>query len=94
MKLLMMIVEEDKKEQLEVLLNRSGVMGYTEMSSATGLGASGLRLGSRAFPRTSAVIFTVLSAEALEQLVADIKEFCAECGEHLKMFVWGVEEVM
>ena len=94
MKLLMLIVDEEKKEQLEVLLNRFGVVGYTELPSATGSGTSGLRLGSRAFPKTSAVIFTVLSNEVLEQLVSAIKGFCVDCGEQLKMYVWGVEEVM
>ena len=76
MKLLMLIVDESKKEELEVLLNRSGVVGYTEI------------------PRTSAVIFTVLSEDALDRLVREIKEFCADCGERLKMIVWGVEEVL
>lgn len=94
MKLLMLIVDEAKKEELEVLLNRSGVVGYTEIPRAIGVGATGLRLGSRAFPKTSAIIFTVLSSEALDQLTREIREFCAECGERLKMIVWGVEEVL
>ncbi len=94
MKLLMLIVDETKKEELEVLLNRSGVVGYTEIPRAIGVGTSGPRLGSGAFPRTSAVIFTVLSDDSLERLVKEIKEFCAECGERLKMIVWGVEEVL
>ena len=94
MKLLMLIVDETKKEELEVLLNRSGVVGYTEIPRTIGVGTSGPRLGSRAFPRTSAVIFTVLSEDSLARLVKEIKEFCAECGERLKMIVWGVEEVL
>ena len=92
MKLLMLIVDEAKKEELEILLNRSGVVGYTEIPGAVGTGSSGPRLGSRSFPRTSAIIFTVVAAEALEQLRRDIKEYCAECGERLKMIVWTVEE--
>jgi hypothetical protein len=94
MKLLMLIVEEDKKEQLEVFLNRSGVVGYTEISRAVGVGSTGPRLGSRAFPKTSAIIFTVVDAEALEQLATDLKTYCAECSERMKMLVWGVEEVV
>jgi hypothetical protein len=93
-KLLMLIVDEEKKEQLEVLLNSAGVVGYTEIPHAVGAGTSGLRLGSRAFPKTSAVIFTVLSGEALDSLVRQIKDYCSECGEHLKMVVWGVEEIL
>ena len=93
MKLLMLIVDEAKKEELEVFLNRAGVVGYTEIPHAVGVGSTGPRLGSRAFPRTSAVIFTVIQAEALEALLRDIRGYCADCGEKLKMVVWGVEEV-
>jgi hypothetical protein len=94
MKLLMLIVDEEKKEQLEVLLNRVGVVGYTELPRATGVGVTGPRLGSRAFPRTSAVIFTVLDDAALDQVAAEIKGFCRDCGERLKMIVWGVEALL
>ncbi len=94
MKLLMLIVDEAKKEELEVLLNRAGVVGYTEIPHAVGVGSTGLRLGSRAFPKTSAVIFTVIRAEALDGLTRDIKSYCADCGEKLKMVVWGVEEAV
>jgi hypothetical protein len=94
MKLLMLIVDEAKKEQLEVFLNRAGVVGYTEIPHALGVGSTGPRLGSRAFPKTSAVIFTVIEAEALDALVRDVRAFCSDCGEKLKMVVWGVEEVI
>jgi hypothetical protein len=93
MKLLMLIVDDSKKEELEVLLNRAGVVGYTEFPRAIGQGATGPRLGSRTFPNTSAVIFTVLEETALAQLTADIRSYCRECNERLRMIVWGVEEV-
>lgn len=94
MKLLMIIVDGDRKEELEAFLNRAGVVGYTEIPRTVGVGSTGLRLGSRAFPKTSAVIFTVIAADALDALVTDIKEYCQGCGERLKMIVWGVEEVV
>ncbi len=93
MKMLMIIIDEAKKEELEVFLNRSGVQGYTEISHAAGMGSSGPRLGSRAFPRTSAVVFTVLDQGALERLVAGVDEFCAACGEKLRMVSWDVEQI-
>jgi len=94
MKLLMLIVDEGRKEELEVFLNRSGVVGYTEIPHAIGVGSSGPRLGSRAFPKTSAVIFTVIRAEALDALTRDIRAYCEDCGEKLKMVTWGVEQVL
>lgn len=93
MKMLMIIIDESKKEELEVFLNRSGVHGYTELSHAAGMGESGPRLGSRAFPATSAVVFSVLGQEALERLVAGIDEFCATCGEKLRMISWDAEVI-
>lgn len=93
MKLLMIIVDESKKEELEVLLNRVGVVGYTEIPRVVGVGTTGPRLGSRAFPKTSALIFTVLSENTLETLLATLRDFCNECGEKLKLVSWDVNEV-
>lgn len=93
MKMLMIIVDESKKEELEVLLNKIGVEGYTEIPRVVGVGATGPRLGSRAFPKTSALIFTVLAQEKFTRLMSDVKEFCEDCGEKLKLIWWDVEEV-
>ncbi|MFN3413548.1 MAG: PG0541 family transporter-associated protein, partial [Thermoanaerobaculum sp.] len=87
------IVDESKKEELEVLLNRVGVEGYTEIPRVVGVGTTGPRLGSRAFPKTSALIFTVLSESTLETLLSTLREFCRECGEKLKLVSWDVSEV-
>lgn len=91
MKMLMIIIDEAKKEELQVFLNRSGVQGYTELSHAAGMGESGPRLGSRAFPKTSAVVFSVLDEPALERLTAGVDRFCATCGEKLRMVAWDAE---
>jgi uncharacterized protein YaaQ len=93
MKMLMIIVDESKKEELEVFLDRSGVHGYTELSHAAGMGTSGPRLGSRAYPGTSAVVFSVLEEAAVERLVAGIDEFCATCGEKLRVIAWEAEQI-
>jgi hypothetical protein len=94
MKLLMFIVDEEKKEELEVLLNRAGVTGYTEMPHAVGTGRSGPRLGSRAFPKTSALIFTVLEPAEVGPLVETIRGWCTSCGEQLRIVAWGVEQIL
>jgi len=93
MKMVMIVIDEQQKEELEVFLERLGVSGYTEIQRVSGMGLSGPRLGSGAFPRTSAVVFTFLSAEALVRLKAGIDEFCAHCGERLKIVAWDVEQV-
>ena len=91
MRMLMTIVDESKKEEFEVFLNRAGVTGYTELSRAAGMGASGPRQGSRAFPKTSAIVFSVISEAALEDLMRGVDEFCETCGEKLRMLSWPVE---
>ncbi len=89
----MIIVDEAKKEELEVVLGSAGVVGYTELSPAAGSGTTGPRLGAGAFPRTSAVVFSILSEAALERLRRAIDEFCADCEERLKVVSWEVQEV-
>ncbi len=93
MKMVMLVIDEARKEELEVVLEEAGVAGYTELSRAAGRGATGPKLGSRAFPRTSAVIFSVLSAEALEELRRTLRSFCEDCGERLRVIAWDVDEI-
>ena len=66
MKMLMIIVDSSHKEELEVLLNRNEIVGYTEIPQVHGVGESGVRMGSRAFPKTSSIVFTVLPADRLQ----------------------------
>ena len=94
MKLLMIIVDSGHKEELEVLLKRQNVTGYTEIPNAHGVGETGIRMGSRAHPRTSSIFFTVLESEQVDSLREDIAGYCESCGEHMKMVVWGVEQII
>lgn len=93
MKMLMIIIDESKCEELEVFLLRSGVTGYTELSATASVGASGPRLGSSAFPRTSAVVFSVVDASVLAALQQQLGAFCESCGEELKMVAWDVDRL-
>jgi len=94
MKLLMIIVESVHTTELEVLLNKHDVVGYTEIPQVHGSGATGQRMGSRAFPKTSSVIFTVIPTDVVQELVADIERYCEACMKHMKMIVWSVEQVI
>ena len=91
MKMVLMIVDGARREELEAALEEAGVAGYTELPHAAGLGATGPRLGSRAFPGTSAVIFTIVADNALEPLRSKLRELCAACGERLRLVAWDVE---
>lgn len=94
MKLLLVVVEDSHKEEIETLLQKAGASGYTEIPNALGVGMTGPRLGSRAFPKTSAVIFSALEDDAVIRLRDEIRAYCAECGERVKLFALSAEEVL
>jgi hypothetical protein len=93
LKLLMIIVDTGCREELEVLMKRHHVEGYTEIPDTHGVGASGVKMGSNAHPKTSSIFFTVLPESMVAGLKADICNYCEACATKMKMFVWGVEEV-
>ena len=93
MKLLLAIVEESHKEEMETILQGAGVSGYTEIPHALGVGMTGPRLGSRAFPKTSAVILSAVEDGVLDRLREDVRAYCQSCGERVKLIAWGAEEV-
>ena len=90
----MFIVDDAKKEQLEVVLRRSGVAGYTEIPNANGFGTTGERFGSAAFPKTSAVVVTLVDDEEAPRIAAELRSYCSECGERIRMVAWGAEALL
>ncbi len=93
MKLLMIIVDTDCREEVEVLFQRNGVTGYSEIPNAHGVGASGVKMGSRAHPRTSSIFFTVVEVDQVEPLKKALCAYCDACDKNMRMIQWGVEEV-
>jgi hypothetical protein len=94
MKLLMIIVESHCREELEVLLQKNGVTAYSEIPNAHGVGATGVRMGSSAHPKTSSIFFTVLEADQVQPLKETICSYCDACGKQMRMIQWTVEEVV
>ena len=93
MKLLMIIVDTECREELEVLLQRNGVTGYSEIPGAHGIGQSGVRMGSSAHPKTSSIFFTVVATDQVQPLKEALCTYCDACGHKMRMIQWGVEEV-
>ena len=90
MKLLMALIDEGCVEELEVVLKRAGVSGYTEIPGAVGMGTSGPRLGSAAFPKTSAVVLTFLEDADVARVAAAVHGQCPAKGR-VHLVTWGVE---
>jgi hypothetical protein len=86
----MVVVDEGCKEELEVVLTRAGVSGYTEIPRAVGMGTSGPRLGSAAFPRTSAIILSFVEDDEAPKVAAAIRAQCPAAGR-AHVITWGVE---
>jgi nitrogen regulatory protein PII len=95
MKMLMLIARTERREELEIFLRQEGLRGFTEISDVHGSGSSGPRMGSAVAPATSSVIFAMVSEPRLQEIIAKLSAFCAECHEHLKIAHWDivVEEV-
>jgi hypothetical protein len=94
MQMLMIVVESTHKEKVEAALSEHAVLGYTEIPTVYGTGRTGMRLGSRAFPETSSIIFTVVEKEKVDELLAHIDAQCADCRERMRMIVWGVDRMV
>jgi hypothetical protein len=89
----MIIVESHCREELEVLFQRKGITGYTEIPNTHGVGSSGVRMGSRAHPATSSIFFTVVEDDQIAGLKETIYSFCDASEKKMRMIQWGVEEV-
>ena len=94
MKLLMIVIDSECREELEVLFKRVGVSGYTEIPEVHGVGETGVRMGSGAFPATSSLFFTVVEVDKVQELKETLNSFCGASERHFKMVQWGVEEVV
>ncbi|MCA9726520.1 MAG: hypothetical protein R3E12_02800 [Candidatus Eisenbacteria bacterium] len=93
MKMLMLIVERDVRERVETILSESEVQGFTEIPTVFGSGTSGPRLGSRAFPDTSSIIFSVLEDDQVGRVMDSLTKDCAACPHKVHSIVWGVESL-
>lgn len=94
MKMLMIVVDSSCKEELEVLLRRRQVAGYTEVADVHGVGETGIRMGSRAFPKTSSLFLTAVPDDAARPLRDEIVGYCEARQKRMRMFSWSVEELV
>lgn len=93
MRMVMIIVESRYKERVEAALAAQQIEGYTEVPTVYGRGRSGMRLGSRAFPETSSLLFTVVESEQVDGLLQALDAACPDCRPALRTIVWAVERL-
>lgn len=93
MRMLMIILNSKVREEMEILLKREGVEGFTEVPDVLGLGSTGARMGSAVHPETSSMIMVLVDDTKLKALLTAINEYCSDCQQHIKMVHWPVEVV-
>lgn len=94
--MLMVVCSGESLERLRQIFEQHGVRGFTEIPGARGAGDTGLHLGTRAFPGSSSVIFTVVEEGTVEPLSRALADFSSECrpAEGLAAFVMDAERVV
>jgi hypothetical protein len=91
-KLLLLVVPRDARDEIEAALEGAGAAGFTEIPGVYGDGRSGPRFGSRAAPDVSDLVFAALPDPALEPVRRAVAGVEARRGLRLHAFVLPVEK--
>jgi hypothetical protein len=65
------------------------VSGYTEIPHTVGMGTTGPRLGSAAFPKTSAIVLTFVEDDEAAKVAEAVRDQCPAKGR-VHLITWGV----
>jgi hypothetical protein len=68
MKLLLLIVPREARDDAEAALEAAGALGFTEIPGVYGEGATGPRFGSRTAPGVSDLVFVALEDEQVDSV--------------------------
>jgi nitrogen regulatory protein PII len=96
MKMVMVICPDARRDEIREIVAQHAVHAFSELKDVTGEGATGKRMGTRAWPGTSRLLFTVLDDEKKDALLAALQTCSRELypGEGLRAFVLPVEEMI
>jgi len=96
MKMLMILCPSSRIESVQKLVDEHQVHGYSEILEVRGAGVSGKHLGTRAWPGTSALVFSVVEASKADELIEAVRTLASRCSreEGLRAFVLPVERMV
>ena len=96
MRLLLIVVDSNHKDDVEEILDAQAIQGYSEVPTVLGKGATGRKMGSRAFPGSSTLYFTAINPDQCESLCGAFKALRDEAGreEGLRVFSLDAEIVL
>ncbi len=91
MKLLMILVDTNHQNAVEEILDRHQVQGFSELPDVLGRGETGRKLGSRAFPGSSTLYFTVIDPSICASLCGELQALNDEIGKEEGLFAFTME---
>jgi len=91
MKLLMIVVDSNHKDDVERILEDHQVPGFTELPNVLGKGQTGRKFGNRAFPGSSTLYFTAVDENICKTLCADLKDLNDRAGKEEGLFAFALE---
>jgi hypothetical protein len=96
MKMVMILCPSSRLESVQKLIDEHDIRGYSEILEVRGAGVSGKHLGSRAWPGTSALVFSVIEASLADELIEAVRALASRCSpeEGLRAFVLPVERMV
>ncbi len=75
-KMLMIIMDENLRDDVEVVLERHGIEGFSEIPTVLGEGRSGKKLDSRLHPGANSIVFSIVPASVAQTVKEDLLHSC------------------
>ena len=96
MNLIMVMCAGEHLADVQRIIDSHEVSGYTEIPNVPGSGATGRRMGTRAYPGTSSIVLTAVPNEVVGTLIEDLRAFAARLrpGEGVRAFVLPVDQMI
>ena len=93
MKLIFLIYDTGVDEQIDDLITKLDISGYTKIFDAQGLGGAGKKIGNAVFPGLNNVLLINLSEEKLKILSEEIKKLKSTFRINPGISIFAVESV-
>ncbi|MFN7950831.1 MAG: hypothetical protein U0610_03820 [bacterium] len=96
MKLIVAMCSTSRSDELHQVLLDLGVEGYTEIGALTGAGKTGRKLGTRMFPGTTTMTWTVVPDDRVDAIMSALGALAERCypAEGLHAFVLCIERAL
>lgn len=95
-RMLVIFVDASHADDVREILNAHEMLGYSELAGVLGKGATGRKLGSRAFPGSSTLFIAAVSEACALDVAARLEELRIAKGadEGLKLFSLETDELI